>query len=105
MIEIPDTPKKELLTTECEHLSPIVRLLEENGNKADRETGVLHDVGEGNFLLFYEPVNTDLIRKKVKLPDFIKIINNEYLFCERCWFTLEQRKKDKMFNGPVHIKW
>ena len=32
MIEIPDTPNKELLSKECEHLAPIVELLEQNEN-------------------------------------------------------------------------
>lgn len=105
MIKIPDTPNSQPAGSECEHLSPIVKLLEENGNKPDRNTGVLHDKGDGNFLVFDEPIDTCLIRKNVLIPKFIKILENEYVFCERCWFTLEQKKKDKIYGGSKQIKW
>ncbi|MCO1336979.1 hypothetical protein MO867_21885 [Microbulbifer sp. OS29] len=105
MIEIPDTPNKEPLSQECEHLAPIVKLLEENGNRVDRTSGVLHDKGEGNFLLFYDPIDLDLVTNKVNLPNFISASKGGYISCSRCWFNLEQRTKGKIFAGAKQIKW
>ena len=105
MIEIPDTPNKEPLSSECEHLAPIVELLESNGNVVDRNTGVLHDKGCGNFLLFFEPIDIQLLKEEVNIPKFIVVSKEGYVFCERCWFTLEQRQEGKTFMGLKQIKW
>ena len=97
MIIIPDTPNRSPLSKECDHLEPIVKLLEQNGNHVDRITGVLSDKGCGNFIVFFEPINTELIESEVEIPSFIKILKNKHVFCEKCWFTFEERQKGKRY--------
>ncbi|MCP4323318.1 MAG: hypothetical protein GY787_16015 [Alteromonadales bacterium] len=105
MIVIPDTPNTEPLSKECDHLKPIIQLLERNGNCVDRKTGILTDKGCGSFIVFLEAINTDLIKSEVELPSFIKISKDKYVFCERCWFTLEKRQKGKIYMGSKQIIW
>ncbi|WP_444919799.1 hypothetical protein ACJJID_12715 [Microbulbifer sp. CnH-101-G] len=88
----------------CTHLQPIVKVLEDNGNAADRLTGIICDKGDGNILLVENEIDFKLIENHFELPDFI-VMNEQKsrIVCSKCWCSLEKKVTGRKFNTSQKI--
>ena len=95
--KIQETPYKSATKDEvCSHLKPIVKLLEDNGNKVDRLTGIICDKGDGNILLLENDIDFKLIENHFDLPDFVTLNEQKKrVVCSKCWCSFEKKVAGK----------
>ncbi|WP_444925749.1 hypothetical protein ACJJI4_15755 [Microbulbifer sp. TRSA002] len=88
----------------CTHLQPILKVLEANGNVADRLTGIICDKGDGNILLVEKDIDFNLLEAYFELPNFIMINEQKNrIVCSKCWCSIEKKVLGKKFNTSQKI--
>ena len=103
--KIQETPYKSAMKDEvCSHLKPIVKLLENNGNKPDRSSGIICDKGDGNILLLEHDIDFQLIENHFDLPNFITLNEQKNrVVCSKCWCSFEKKAPEKALNTSQKI--
>jgi hypothetical protein len=82
----------ELTLDVCSHLRPILRVLEEHGNKYDPSEPLYRDkYSEAKRVMDY-PLNFDLIENTFAIPDFISLSRaKRTILCQVCWCSIVEK--------------